>query len=407
MLLHNTGRPPLRCVQVLLEGLPNLSKLPGTRSAQSQAFVACPQHKRGQQNTQGSWESRTWVTWGTFLKKSATTKKNRKQHGKPQISTLVRLPACTASWANNTAACKAAREDSDLALPAKAKLRFLEKRRFCMRGRFSFGDDFPRFFTGSFLLLMGLPNSYWANLGQLKRKKTHEPNALPRKIGTAQGSLKIRQRMAIHGNSAGDLFGMVKTWPELKGCSWPPMMGINRSRIESPGEWNFKRRIITLTSPSMWYFFLLNDTFWGWCLITVNSPNAICIQSLGRPQQRFTPTRISSEVGIGERIWKRISITRISVSFPLNWFSQAVFAAACLINHFSNILISYHHPSQKTPSKSLSQCLSTKSFNNLVSTKESSQFSGFLHVPTQDSSSDTKDLQSCERQWMPWPHDTL
>ena len=85
MLLHNTGRPPLRCVQVLLEGLPNLSKLPGTRSAQSQAFVACPQQKRGQQNTHGSWESRTWVTWGTFFFKVGNKqKKTGKQHGKPQ-----------------------------------------------------------------------------------------------------------------------------------------------------------------------------------------------------------------------------------------------------------------------------------------------------------------------------------
>ena len=106
--------------------------------------------------------------------------------------------ACTASWANNTAACKAAREDSVFALPAKAKLRFLRSGRWW----------YP-IFHWELGLLMGPPNTYWANLGQLKRKKPHEPNALPRKIGTAQGSLKIRQTMAIHGNSAGDLFGMV------------------------------------------------------------------------------------------------------------------------------------------------------------------------------------------------------
>ena len=49
VFFHLLGTPidsPLRCVQVLLEGLPNLSKLPRTRSAQSQAFVACPQAKK-------------------------------------------------------------------------------------------------------------------------------------------------------------------------------------------------------------------------------------------------------------------------------------------------------------------------------------------------------------------------
>ena len=32
-----------------------------------------------------------------------------------------------------------------------------------------------------------------------------------------------------------DLFGMKKTWPELKGCWWPPMLGDKKGHFESPG----------------------------------------------------------------------------------------------------------------------------------------------------------------------------
>jgi len=31
------------------------------------------------------------------------------------------------------------------------------------------------------------------------------------------------------------VFGMVKTWPEIRGCWWPPTRKIKRSRLESPG----------------------------------------------------------------------------------------------------------------------------------------------------------------------------
>ena len=154
----------------------------------------------------------------------------------------------------------------------------------------------------------------------------------------------------------------------------------------------------------VWDVFLLNDTSWGWCLITVNSPNAICIQSLGRPQHRFTPTRKSYEVASEKESERETSIARISVSFSLNWFSQAVCVAACLRKHFSK---SYHHSSPKNSfkksfpmfvNKKLQQSCFNKGFNNSQA---------FCRFQPLNSSSDTKDLQSCERQWMPWPHDTL
>ena len=127
-------------------------------------------------------------------------------------------------------------------------------------------------------------------------------------------------------------------------------------------------------------FFLLNDTFWGWCLIAVNSPNATCIQSLGRPQQRFTPTRKSYEVASEKESERETSIARISVSFPLNWFSQAVFVAACLRNHFSK---SYRHLSQKNSFKKvLPNVCQQKASTILFQPRIFHNSQGFLQVPT-------------------------
>ena len=72
-------------------------------------------------------------------RKKKTPYKTRKHKPKPPVSShQVRKAslACTASWANNTAACKAAREDSNLALPARARLRFLRP-----WGNATFGED--------------------------------------------------------------------------------------------------------------------------------------------------------------------------------------------------------------------------------------------------------------------------